>query len=71
MPCKKIGGAIICYNRVYRYKDIYFEYNEYKGLFRLNKDGSISTRLGRKFLEQFKEWLSLPKKKQKKYEVTE
>ena len=71
MPCKKIGGAIICYNRAYRYKNIYFEYNNFTGVSRLNKDGSISTRLGMKFLELFEEWWNLPKKQRDKYEVTE
>jgi hypothetical protein len=71
MPCKKIGNAIVCYNRAYKYKSIYFEYNNMTGLSRLNKDGSISTRLGRKFLELFEEWWYLPKKERDKYEVTE
>jgi len=71
MPCQKIGGVIVCYNRAYKYKSIYFEYNEYTGVSRLNKDGSISTRLGKKFLKLFDEWWKLPKKQQKKYEVTE
>ena len=71
MPCKVINRAIICYNRAYKYKSIYFEYNNFTGVSRHNKDGSISTRLGRKFLELFEEWWSLQKNEQKKYEVTE
>ena len=70
MPCRKINGVIFCYNNAYRYKSIYFEFNEWTGVARLNKDGSISKkREGRKFWKEFNEWYALPKKEQEKYLV--
>ena len=70
MPCKRIYGALICYNNCYRYKSIYFEFNEYTGATRLNKDGGISSkREGRKFWKEFNEWWTLSKEERKKYLV--
>ena len=70
MPCRKINGVLIRYNNAYRYKSIYFEFNEWLGASRLNKDGSISKKgQGRKFWKEFNEWWALSKEEKKKYLV--
>ena len=63
MPCVRFGNAIICYDKAYKYKGLYFCFNEYTGPYRLNKDGEPSQRsCGRQFFKLFNEWLSLPEK---------
>lgn len=46
MPCKKINGAMFCYNRAYKYKSIYFEYNEMSDYFICKKCGAYLEQRG-------------------------
>jgi len=36
MPCQKIGGVIVCYNRAYKYKSIYNDKNCLYRIFKAN-----------------------------------
>ena len=61
MPCERFGNVIICSDKAYKYKGLYFCFNENTGPYKLNKNGDPCKRPeGRKFFKLFDEWFNLP-----------
>lgn len=67
MPCERIGDAIICYNKAYKYKGYYFEWTKWGGPMPLRKDGEVRMRLPSGFYDMIDEFLELPEEEQEKY----
>ena len=53
---------------VYEFEGFRFEYGFMK-MQKLNKDGEVSKRMGRKFFKAFDKWYDLPEKEREKYRV--
>lgn len=61
MPCLPINNGFICgFHPVYFYKGFYFEFSNYLGPLKVNKDGEPSKREGMKFWRTVTEWANLP-----------
>lgn len=56
---------------VYEFGGFRFEFRHMVGPAKLNKDGEISKRMGRKFFKAFQQWFDLPEKEREKYRVEE
>lgn len=66
----KVNGCVTCGN-IYHYKGFHFDMHYYCGPIKLNKDGEMAKRTGRKFWKAFIEWQSLSKKEQQKFLISE
>ena len=66
MPCERVGDAILCYSKQYKYKGYYFEWHHYCGPAPLRKDGELSKKIPSGFWNMIEEFKSLGDKE--KYE---
>lgn len=59
----------ICLIKIYKYKNIIFEYDQSSGPWPLKKNGDSKKRAGRKFYEIFNEFFNLSEDEQAKYKI--
>lgn len=69
MPCTRIPNGIVCWNRRYRFKGFYFEWDSYGGPAQLRKDGELRKRESPGFWEAIGEFQVMPEAQKKQYEV--
>ena len=59
---------VACYP-VYKFERFRFQFHPRIRPEKLNKDGNISARKGKKFWKTFQKWLELPEQEKEKYRV--
>lgn len=65
---EKYTGHVACYP-VYEFEGFRFQFNPIFGAEKLNKDGTLSARTGKKFWKAFQRWFELPEQELEKYRV--
>jgi len=61
--------GVICSSPIYEYCGWLFEYDPYRGVWPLKKDGEHRKKAGNKFWKVFSEWFDLSEKEQRKTRV--
>lgn len=63
------GRGIISLANGYQFGGFYFEWDNYLGPTKMNKDGECSKRTGRKFYKMISEWDKLSKREKEKTRI--
>jgi len=69
MPCNRLGNAIVCGAKLYRFKGWFFEWGSYTGPWPLKKDGELKKNAGRKFWMLINEFQEMSIKERETYRV--